>query len=193
MVSRKQEKKSDIDIQEIIINRPSLMTGTRMFTEFSVATIGWILWYALMRPVLMLLTWFLGLRFFYVEVIRMKGWQSLGQYGKYFLVIAVIYAVIQGWNFYNIWRFRGKDRRSGAGPVSDADMGSFYQISGQDVASLKDQKVLKVSLLENNKIVFEGERGGEKFEVAGLYDPWKKDEEMRKENSNGTQFNNHKA
>jgi len=55
-------KKKKLD--SLIINKPEALTNMRRKAEFSITTIGWIVWIFLCRPALLAILWLVGFRFF---------------------------------------------------------------------------------------------------------------------------------
>src|SRR6056297_2551621 len=123
--------------QSIIIDRPDLKTRTRLYMEWGATVVGWILWFFLVRPFILLLAWVVGYKLFYIHMFKYKGIENLDLFLKYGCAILVIYFVMQAWNLYNARRFRGKDRRTSPRFASDSEMAEFFEMSVEEVEGLK--------------------------------------------------------
>lgn len=138
----------------IIINRPDLKTKTRFFTEWGLALAGWIMWFFLVRPFLLVLAWLVGYELFYIHMVKYRGFENAPLFLQYGGLILVIYLIMQGWNLYNARRFRGKERRMRPEDVTDAEMADFFEMDEDDIRALKECERVDAEFLENNVIMF---------------------------------------
>lgn len=113
-----------------LIARPDLQSP-RQRTLYGVLTLAfWAFWFYLWLPVLALLAWALGLQQAYKYMVVLEGYQQVVHLmGIYSLVILLLGGVLVLWATYNIFRFRGVERRSATPPVTPAEIGRAF---GQD-------------------------------------------------------------
>ena len=165
--------KNKTDWDEIIIEKSPKIGKYRRVSEGGVAAFGWLVWFAMIRPLLLLTIWCFGIRVFYEEMIELGGFNNLRVFGVYFLVILGIYTILQLWNRYNVLRFRGKDRRQGGLPASNYKMGAFFQMPEEKVETLKKENAIDVHFLPDQSIVFELTGAYHASGVSAVYDPQK--------------------
>jgi poly-beta-1,6-N-acetyl-D-glucosamine biosynthesis protein PgaD len=108
-----------VDLDKIIINKTFDLGFYRCNSELGVAATGWLIWFFMIRPLLLLTAWSFGFHIFYAQFVKLGEYKNLRIFGYYFLVMAAIYTVLQLWNRYNVYRFRGKERRKSGFHVSD--------------------------------------------------------------------------
>ena len=159
--------KTDFD-KTIIIDRPKLVTKTRQFTEMSIAIACWILWFFLLRPLIILLVWFLGYMFAYRHMIELGGIENVRFFAYQVVVLLGIFSAIYTWNRYNVLRFRGRERRKFTGDATDKGMGDFFCVSKEEVEQLKNCRNVAISFYENRKVELESS-GIDK--ITAKYDP----------------------
>ncbi|MGD8845398.1 MAG: poly-beta-1,6-N-acetyl-D-glucosamine biosynthesis protein PgaD [Desulfobacteraceae bacterium] len=162
-----------VDLDEIIIDKPFHLGFFRRNSERGIAVSGWLVWFFMIRPLLLLAAWSFGLHIFYAQFVKLGGYKNLRIFGYYLLVMAAIYIVLQLWNRYNIYRFRGKERRREEAPVSDKQMAAFYRISGRAVSSLKKEAAINVHFLSDQRIDFQLTADSAQSPIAAVYDPRK--------------------
>lgn len=136
----------------IIIDRPSLVSRTRKFTEFTVGVVGWMLWFFLVRPFVLLLTWYLAYRIFAFQMFQLEGIENPILYERGFIAVFVIFLLMLFWNRYNVWRFRRKDRRKSRGVAGNESMGAFYRISPESVEQIRNSPITEVYFYGNDTI-----------------------------------------
>lgn len=135
--------------KRIIINRPEALSSLRRRTEWGITTIGWILWFFLARPFIIVFLWILGVRLFYEHMVRLGGFQGLREiFGLYLGIILLIFALVRGWNLYNVSKFRKKSRRKNGTKMKDQDMQEFFKINPQGLDDLRGLKNAEVDFLD---------------------------------------------
>lgn len=160
-------------MDDIIIEKPQLIRKFRFFSEMSLAVIGWAVWLFIIRPIFLVLLWFMGFRIFYEEIIQNESLKNFKQLWVYLFVIILLYTILQVWNRYNVIRFRGKERRRSSAPASEKEMGDFYEITEEDVRNLKKWKRVNVHFCPDHQIVFEDALDRDPAQIFGCYDPEK--------------------
>lgn len=162
-----------VELDKIIIDESFNLGFYRRNSERGIAAAGWLVWFFMIRPLLLLTVWSFGYHIFYAQFVELGGYKNLRIFGYYLLVMAAIYTVLQLWNRYNIYRFRGKERRREGAPVSDKQMGAFYHISDQAVSSLKKDPAISVHFLSDQRVDFELTADSAQSPIAAVYDPHK--------------------
>jgi biofilm PGA synthesis protein PgaD len=107
-----------------LIERPDLQTrGQR--TLYGTLTVGfWMFWIYLWVPLLALLAWTLGVQQAYKYMVQLGGYhQVMRVLEAYALVIVALGGALLIWAAYNIYRFRGVEKRSARPGVTEADIG----------------------------------------------------------------------
>lgn len=162
-----------VDLDEIIIDKSFNLGFFRRNSERGIAAAGWLVWILMVRPLLLLTIWSFGFHIFYAQFVKLEGYKNLRIFGYYLLVMAAIYTVLQIWNRYNVYRFRGKERRRAGSPVSDKQLGAFYQISDQAVSALKKNPAIDIYFLEDQRIEFGLAASSASSRISAVYDPQK--------------------
>lgn len=157
----------------IIVDRPNLVTKTRRFTELTISVASWILWFLAMRPVMLLLMWLAGWRFFYVHMLGKGGIRNPVYFGVGLMCIFGILALIIIWNRYDKFRYGGKYKGRSKGLAEDAYMAAFYRMRPEDVRRIKRAQRLDVYFTDNHQIELDVDRKGEDAHdrITGFYDP----------------------
>lgn len=116
-------------MSSLIINEPRLQRLKQRYAYSLVTLIFWAIWLYLLLPLFSLLAWLVGIRLFYQEMIAEKGYRSFFDLvGGYALVVLVIAAFFLGWAGYNLFRFRGKERRKSVGSVDKTDIARQFAV-----------------------------------------------------------------
>ncbi len=153
--------------KKIIIERPEALSELRKKTEWSITAFGWMLWIFLCRPLMILCLWYMGVRFFFRQMVELGGWEALVDFmGGYLFVILLIAFALMGWNIYNVLRFRKKERRLSAPPTSGEEIGRFFGISAEEVKALREGKETSIDFLPKHQLRFRTvtTRGGSMFD-----------------------------
>lgn len=127
-----------IDKKSIIIDRPEALSSFRRGTEWSITTLGWMLWFFLCRPLILVFLWFIGVEIFYEHMLRLGGLKGLKDiWGIYLFIILVIFFIVRGWNVYNYFKFRKKDRRQQAKPVIPPELEDYFRMEPATAATIQ--------------------------------------------------------
>lgn len=155
----------------IIIDRPSLVTKTRKFSEFTIGVIGWILWFFLVRPLFIFIVWYVTYRFFEFQMFNLRGIDNPAYYAYGFAVVMGIFSLMVFWNRYNVYRFRNKEKRRSRGEADDVSMAAFYQLEPEDVGKIKEAPYIEFYYPESD--VLEIAPDGSETRLKAHYDPQK--------------------
>jgi len=154
--------------KEMIIDKRDIISKTRSFTEFTLNTIGWILWFFLIRPLVLLTIWYIAYRFFKYHMFTLEGIQNPGFFGIGAGTVLLIFLTMFGWNRYNLWRFRGLDRRKTRDNASAAEIAKHHKITEEQAEKLRNAQTLNIFFEKDDYIRIELQ-DGTKFEA--LYSP----------------------
>jgi poly-beta-1,6-N-acetyl-D-glucosamine biosynthesis protein PgaD len=152
----------------LIIDRPGLVSKLKRYSEWTYNLLAWAFWLFLLRPLLILLLWYLGVRIAYHQMVFLEGFDNPAFFGFVAASIAVILAVAFAWNRYNYFRFRGVDRRKPSGPCGPEELAKYYKMSVQAVESLQMAPYVEVSFGGDETISLSAEGGRS---VNALYAP----------------------
>lgn len=115
---------------DVIIDKPEAQNRGQRVAQ-GLLTVGfWCLFLSLLRPLLALLGWLVGIRLFTHEMIEKNGarllLEALRNYGLVVLLLAVI---LRSWAWYNHRRFAGRDkRRKTLPPIPLEEIARFHKV-----------------------------------------------------------------
>ena len=135
-----------------IIDKPSLKSVIRKGVETGVTLLAWFVWVYMLLPLVTLVMWFIGLRLIFIEQFKLSTLSGMLSVTTYYIaIIALIWFVFLLWSVYNRRKFRGRDSRKHAAPVSDDDLASYFKVPDADLEAVKQSARVSVSF-ENDKI-----------------------------------------
>lgn len=153
MENWEKELRKKRTLDTLIINRPEALKKTRRRIEFSLTTIGWVVWIFLCRPLLLVVLWYLGFRFFFRHMVDLGGLAGLQELKYLYLsVIILIVFFVRGWNFYNKVRYGKKKRRKFAPPVSEKRLEEHFKLPQGSAGQLQGMNVINVEFLEDHQL-----------------------------------------
>jgi biofilm PGA synthesis protein PgaD len=161
-----EQKKFD---KPLIIDSPKLMSKTRHLTEWSIQILGWIAWMIFIRPLIILVLWYVAYRFFNYQMFKLEGIENPEYFGIGAGILISIYLVMFGWSRYNAWRFRGKDRRHSRGEATPESMAEYYKVKAEDISTLQESKNIDVYFLNDDIIEIDDGKGRK---IKALYAPF---------------------
>ncbi len=171
--------KKDFD-KGIIIDRPTLKSKTRNFSEWTLNILGWILWIFLMRPLFLLFMWFVGYKIFYLHMIKLEGYTNLDKFIAYTIVIFSIFLILMIWHKYNVFMFRNKERRVGRKNVSNKEMTDFFKF--EDPEKIEDiKKARNIDIYFNDNDIIKFKTGENNPTVKISFNPQDKERQLRTE------------
>jgi biofilm PGA synthesis protein PgaD len=109
------------------IFRSDLQTFMQKSTSALLAAIGWMIWAYLFVPLLSLFAWWLGYRRFDHYVIQ-NDHEFFKQIYMILPIVLVLGVIFLLWAFYNLVRFRGKERRGHTPNVTVPEIAHFFEI-----------------------------------------------------------------
>lgn len=124
-----------------IRDNPKLKSFLRNVGEWSFTTLMWALWLYLFLPLLNVILWLLGIRFFYVEVFEKAGYvQLLNLLNKIGWGILAVFAILRFWGYYNYLRFGRKDRRKSTSSTTVGQLSESFNLPPEKIIELQSQK-----------------------------------------------------
>ena len=135
-----------------IIRRPDLVPRRKRAVSSGVTLLAWAIWIYLFLPLFSLLAWWLGIELFAGYMLDPDERGYLITLTSYLIVIAICALIILGWSRYNQLRFRGKDRRSGAPPVTDEMVQQRFHLDAESLATIHSSKVIVLHLNEEGLV-----------------------------------------
>ncbi|HPN84974.1 MAG TPA: poly-beta-1,6-N-acetyl-D-glucosamine biosynthesis protein PgaD [Victivallales bacterium] len=144
---------------EMIIDKQDMVSKTRSFAELTLNTAGWILWFFLVRPLAIIIVWYVGYRFFKYHMFTLEGIDNPEYFGIGFGVVMLIFLSLFLWSRYNAWRFGSVDRRKSRGIADDESVAKHYKVKPENIADLKKASNVEVSFSQNENISIQIEDG----------------------------------
>lgn len=124
-----------------IRDNPKLKSFLRNVGEWSFTTLMWALWLYLFLPLLNVILWLLGVRFFYVEVFEKAGYvQLLTLLNKMGWGVLVLFAILRFWGYYNYIKFGRKDRRKSRSSTTVEQLSKSFNLPPEKILELQSQK-----------------------------------------------------
>jgi len=151
----------------LIIERPALLSKLRRCSEWTCNLLAWASWLMLLRPVLILLLWYLGMRVAYHQMVFLEGFDNPEFFAYGALSVVTILAVAFAWNRYNYLRFRGVDRRKPSGTCGAQELAKYYKMPVASVESLQTAPYVEVSFGRDESV----ELSGNGRKAKALYAP----------------------
>jgi len=113
----------------------------------------WSLYAYLWTPLVSLLAWWAGLDIAYESMIEDGGFQGLLVVLRWYLVsITLIFIIIAAWSTSNRRRFRNKERRLAAPPVTDQEMMLHFGVESGQLETMRTASVMSINLDETGNI-----------------------------------------
>jgi len=137
-----------------IFERPDLQSLRQLYGFGFITLLFWALWFYLWLPLVSLIAWAFGVQLFYEHMLMLGGYHSLLSllmiYGLTILGIAVL---LLGWASYNLLRFRNRERRRAAAPVTQAQLAQDFNVDATALAEWQGARALRVHHDLNGQIV----------------------------------------
>jgi biofilm PGA synthesis protein PgaD len=120
---------------------------------YSVMTLAaWLVWAWLWLPLVTLLGWYLGIRTFLREIVIPDPAAMRSSLLTYLLVILSIGILLTVWSRYNVFRFRGQERRGEVSPVTDSELSDTFRISSAALDRFRDEDSLVLEHDEDGRL-----------------------------------------
>lgn len=155
-------------VANLIIDRPTLVSKTRHYTEWTLQVMGWILWALFIRPLFIVVLWYTAFRFFSYQMFKLEGIENPKYFSLGAGVLLLIYVGMFAWSRYNAYRFRGKDKRRSSGAATPERMAEYYKVKPENIIDLQNSKNVDVYFLEDDIIELTSEKN---LKFKALYAP----------------------
>ncbi len=124
-----------------IRDNPKLRGFLRNITEAGFTGIMWGLWIYMILPVINIVLWILGIRYFHISIIEQAGYKELlNLIGKMGWTVLTVFLILRLWGYYNYRRFGRKDRRRGKAPADVEQIAELYKMPAETVRALQMRK-----------------------------------------------------
>ena len=149
------KKKNRFQANPLIISRPEALPPFRRAVESTIATVGWFIWFFLLRPLILILLWSVGFSFFMEHMVDLGGLLGLMDVAWiYVTIILIIFLIIQGWNVYNYFKYGGKSRRASVEVVSEKEMEEYLEMPNSALKRVHQSRDIRVDFMPHHRIEF---------------------------------------
>ena len=138
---------------DLVIERPDLQTWPLLLGSRLVTAAMWALYVYLWLPLLTLLAWTLGIRVAYQQMVEFGGYRVvLSLWLTFAVVILLLGGALLVWARINLHRFRGGERRQGAGPTDRDRLAADFMLSLQQLRTLEHSRRIHIDHHPNGDI-----------------------------------------
>ncbi|MCP5107617.1 MAG: poly-beta-1,6-N-acetyl-D-glucosamine biosynthesis protein PgaD [bacterium] len=159
-----EERTIKNDYSHLIIETPQLQTLKHRFSSSLITFFFWAAWFYLWLPVISLLAWLAGIRFFYDHMVGLGGAKGFVQILLIYLAAVLLIGLIFfAWAYYNNKRFKYKKRRGAIWKIGFTNLAERYKLNEDQVLNAKSSRRLVVHFDEAGNIIdlTKGKRGVE--------------------------------
>ena len=137
----------------LIINHPNLKNMPLLFGEGILTILFWGAWFYLWLPVVSMLAWWLGFKFFYRHMVELGGFSGFIKFLNVFLSgIFLLCGTLAIWSFYNLKRYGSYRRRNKTMITDMAKLSGDFNISNEKLLRTQTAKRISFSFTEENTI-----------------------------------------
>jgi biofilm PGA synthesis protein PgaD len=137
----------------LIIERPELQSMTQRYGWKSVTFVFWMFYVYLWVPLITLIVWLVGVKLFNINMIELKGYDSLiDKLGLYSIIILLISIILIGWAEVNRMRFKNKLRRLDNDELSVGEVAKKYNLEVSHLSLLRQKKSIMVHFSDKGVI-----------------------------------------
>ncbi|HID70800.1 MAG TPA: poly-beta-1,6-N-acetyl-D-glucosamine biosynthesis protein PgaD [Desulfobacterales bacterium] len=136
------EQKTDAIVDEkgqpypdcLIINKPDLKNMPLLFGEGMLTILFWGVWFYLWLPVVSMLAWWLGFKFFYRHMVELGGFSGFIQFlDVFFSGIFLLCGALALWSLYNLKRYGSYRRRNQIMTTDMDNLAVYFNISSEKI------------------------------------------------------------
>lgn len=139
--------------EKLIINRPDLKSQTLIFGEEILTIIFWGFWFYLWLPLISLIAWLLGFRFFHTHMVELGGLEGfMNQIDTFTIGIVLASGILATWSFYNLRRYGSYNRRNKILSTDLKKLRDDFSVTSQDFDTIQQAKRISLSFDEQNEI-----------------------------------------
>ena len=143
--------------QPLIYEKPHLLGWPQRLLEGGIFISGYALWGYV--------AWIL-----YDNMFRRGGIKSPVFFTSGFAVVLLIFLLLVLWNRYNVWRFRGHEKRQARGATTPADMARPFRLQAADVERLQQARNVCVKFQDDQSLILTPD-GNSANAITGRYSP----------------------
>lgn len=136
----------------LIIEKVSLLSKLTVYSQWSYNVLAWAVWFFLLRPLIIVFLWYMGVKMTYFQMVKMEGFNNPEFFRWLAVGICFILVIMFAWSRYNAIRFRNKERRHSRGECDSVDMADFYRVEPETIDLLKASGNIAVSFLDAENI-----------------------------------------
>jgi biofilm PGA synthesis protein PgaD len=138
----------------LIIERPDLQSPSQRVASTVLTLVFWVIWVYLWLPLIGLVGWLFGADRFYHEMIRLDGFRGIVDLAALFgVVVTAIVGALFAWALYNLARFRGRERRNAAAPLTLGQLGVAAGVAPGTLSIWQHARLLRVEHDEDGRIL----------------------------------------
>lgn len=141
-------------MHELIIDKPEALRTHHKVTYISLTFVFWLIIFYLWQPLISLVAWSFGFKFFHEHMITLGGYQG-------FLEILLIYVqvvvglgiIFLSWAKINEWRFKGKNRRTQVARVRHSEVAEYFKVDADSLRQMVQQKNITLRITDEMEII----------------------------------------
>lgn len=138
---------------ELVIDVPEQLSRVRRAEEAGLTAFAAVLWLVALRPVLLLLLWYLGWELAYTHMVRLEGWDNRGYFAALAGVFGGLGLLLFAWSRYNTLRFRRGERRRLQRDASEAELRARLGLSAEQLRRMRAERTLLVERPQRTEVV----------------------------------------
>jgi biofilm PGA synthesis protein PgaD len=132
-------------MSSLVIDSPSLQSLRQKYISSFLTMVFWILWIFLWTPLITLVAWISGMDLVYFQMVELEGGKAVAENFLIFLEIVAGMGVLYGaWAAYNYLRYGKLNRRTALPPVTNEELGEFFQVDPFRLAEKQDCQCISV-------------------------------------------------
>jgi poly-beta-1,6-N-acetyl-D-glucosamine biosynthesis protein PgaD len=137
----------------LIINQPDLKNMPLLFGEGILTILFWGAWFYLWLPVVSMLAWWLGFKFFYRHMVELGGFSGFIKFlNVFFSGIFLLCGALAIWSFYNLKRYGSYHRRNKTMITDMNKLAADFNVSNEKLQKTQKAKRISFSFTEDNTI-----------------------------------------
>ena len=136
-----------------IRDNPKLRSFIRNITETGFTGIIWGFWIYMLLPLLNIVLWILGIKYFHTSIIEQAGYKELFTLiGKMGWAVLVIFLVMRIWGYYNYVKFGKNSRRKGNTAPAAEQIMKEYHIPLEVIKDIQGKKEIQWPLNAHGRL-----------------------------------------
>ncbi len=137
----------------LIINKPDLKNMPLLFGEGALTILFWGVWFYFWLPIISMVAWWLGFKFFYRHMIELGGFSGFIKFLDVFLSgIFLLCGALAIWSVYNLKRYGSYRRRNQVLTTDMVKMAAYFNITNEKLQETQIAKRVSFSFKDDNSI-----------------------------------------